>query len=437
MKRNLRQVAFAIFLVVAALAATVESEELTRIGCLEKVLANNPLLAEARFGIKAGEASIAGARGKGYPKLALDLAYTRRQDAMPFIPAQSTTIPAHFSNEFASWTGLLSIPIYQGGQLSANIALAEVRRDVAGLALAQTRNDLIANTVNTFNKVLQLQQLRHALRASVGALAEQAENARLLLGLGRIAKIDLLKVDVQLANEQQRLFSLEEALATTVATLHFLMGEPASGSEPVVLPAPSTADMAAAVTGPGGESAWSNRPEYQVAGNAAEEARLSHKIAHGKFLPSVTVVSGYTDQDGDDPWHHEGNWFVGLQVSMPLVDLPLHADLTREKVLQDKAAAHLKAIENLLRLEAVNAAASLRESAGRVETAKRAIEPAHESFRIEKEKYSTGAGAMSELLLAQAADMTAEVNLSQARFDHDAALVAWRKAMGLLEEYLQ
>lgn len=44
---------------------------------------------------------------------------------------------------------------------------------------------------------------------------------------------------------------------------------------------------------------------------------------------------------------------------------------------------------------------------------------------------------MSDLLLAQAADMTAEANLSQARFDQAAALVAWRRATGMLEEYLK
>ncbi len=430
--------AFAIFWTILALVSTVKADGLTLKSCLEKALANNPLVAEAGHGVKAGEAAIAGSRGKQLPRLAVDLAYSRRQDPVPYIPAQSSTIPAHFSNEFASWTGLLTLPIYQGGQLSAGVALAEVRRDVAELALAQSKNDLIANTVNTFNKLLQLQQLQNASRASITALNEQTDNARLLLNLGRMAKIDLLKVNVQLANEQQRLLTLDEAIATTGATLRYLMGDAIADTEPLLpRPAPVADITAAAVAGPGGERPWSNRPEYLAALKAVEEAELTRKIAHGKVLPSVNAVSGYIDQYGEDPWHNESNWFFGLQASMPLFDRSLYADLTREKFLRDKAAAHLKAVENLLRLEAGNAAASLRESGGRMETARRVIEQAHESFRIEQEKFTTGAGAAGDLLLAQAADMTAEANLSQARFDYDAAMVAWRKATGMLTEYLK
>ena len=438
MKRNVLPMAFAIFWTILALVSTVKADGLTLKSCLEKALANNPLVAEAGHGVKAGEAAIAGSRGKQLPRLALDLTYTRRQDPVPYIPAQSSTVPAHFGNEFASWTGLLTLPIYQGGQLSAGVALAEVRRDFADLALAQTKNDLIANTVNTFNKLLQLQQLRNASRASITALVEQTDNAQLLLSLGRMAKVDLLKVNVQLANEQQRLLTLDEAIATTGATLHFLMGDAVADNEALLLWPPPVADTTtAAVAGPGQERSWSNRPEYQAAVKAVEEAGLSRKIAHGKVLPAVNAISGYTDQYGEDPWHNEGNWFFGLQVSMPLFDRSLNADLEREKILQDKAAAHLKAVENLLRLEVGNAAASLRESGGRVETAQRVIEQAHESFRIEQEKFTAGAGVTSDLLLAQAADMTAEANLSQARFDYDAAMVAWRKATGMLTEYLK
>jgi outer membrane protein TolC len=44
---------------------------------------------------------------------------------------------------------------------------------------------------------------------------------------------------------------------------------------------------------------------------------------------------------------------------------------------------------------------------------------------------------MTDLLLAQAADITAEANLAQALFDYNAALVAYRTATGTLEEYVR
>ena len=62
-----------------------------------------------------------------------------------------------------------------------------MRRDIQVLASRQTKNDLIANTVNAYNKILQLQELRKASEAQVKALEEQAKNTRLLLDVGRVA----------------------------------------------------------------------------------------------------------------------------------------------------------------------------------------------------------------------------------------------------------
>jgi len=90
--------------------------------------------------------------------------------------------------------------------MAANVRLSTVRRDLQQFSLSQTRNELIAKTVNTYHKLLQLQQLRAVSSATVTALETQMKNARLLFDVGRIARIDLLKVEVQLANELQRLF---------------------------------------------------------------------------------------------------------------------------------------------------------------------------------------------------------------------------------------
>ena len=108
----------------------------------------------------------------------------------------------------------------------------EIQEHAAGL----TRNDLIADTVNTYNKILQLTAFRESERASVAALEEQEQNVRLLVNVGRAATVDLLKVEVQLANERQRLLTLEESLSTLEATLRFLMGEEVGESRSPAFP---------------------------------------------------------------------------------------------------------------------------------------------------------------------------------------------------------
>jgi outer membrane protein TolC len=333
---------------------------------------------------------------------------------------------------------LMTLPLYQGGQIVNNVQLSKVRRDLQQLSLAQSRNELIANTVNSYNKLLQLQNLKTASDATLKALDTQLTNSRLLFDVGRIARVDLLKVEVQLANEQQRALSFDEAIATTGATLRFLMGDnPSSGGGPLRLADRLNMPKEATAAEIGAIKPWSGRPEYQAAILGVKESELSRSITFGKFLPTVNATAGYIDQFGFTPSHSETNWYFGLQATVPLFERSLYADNRRDTILQEKSAARQMLVEQQLRLDLTVADASLRESANRIITARQAIEQAHESFRIEQEKYGAGAGTMSDMLLAQSADMTAEANLSQAIFDYNAAQVAWRKANGTLEEYLK
>lgn len=433
-----RRVAFACALGLVSLPVPVLGQALTLRQVLTRVVTHNPQLAEAKLGLDASDRSVLSAWGKRLPRLSTDAAFTRREDPLPYIPATSPTTPAHFSDEFAAWSGVLTLPLYQGGQLAANVALARVRRDIQGFIVTQTRNELLANTVNAYNKLLQLLRLRDAIRASTAALEEQVKNARLLYAVERIARVDLLKVEVQLANEQQRLLALDEGVSTASATLTYLMGDDPSAGTPLIALADSLAMPDSSLVFVAGEKRdWTRRPEYRTASSGIRVAQLNQRSALGKLLPSLSGIGGYTRQFGYRPVYADGNWFFGFQASLPLLDGSLFADLSREQVLQRQAKERLRAVDNQLGLELTNALTSLRESAHRVTTARHVIEQARESFRIEQLKYDSGAGTVSDLLLAQAAWATAEANLSQALFDYNAALVSYHKATGTMEEYIK
>ncbi len=425
--------AFILFLA----ATSAQAETLSLKDALARAVANNPLLTEGRLGVASSEQSVVSAFGKHYPRFSLDANLTERQDPFPFIPAQSAKTGPHFSDSFALYAIQMSVPIYQGGQITNGVALAEVRKQLQEQSLYFTRNEIIANLVNTYNKLLQFQKLKDASQSSVAALEEQVKNSKLALELGRIARVDLLKVDVQLANERQRLLSLEESIITLAATLQYLMGELPDGN---VLPtltsalavAPLDGDFAKAL-----ESAKGQRPEYLSALAGVKEAEFSRRVTLGRFLPTVSAVAGYLDQFGFNPWYKEANWFTGINLSIPLFDKPLLADLSRDRIQIERGQARLSAVENLVRLDIGTAITSLRESKKRIEAAEAVLTQARESFRIEREKYNSGAGAMVDLLLAQSAEVNAVANYTQSLYDYNAAVVAYHRATGTLEEYLR
>jgi len=245
-------------------------------------------------------------------------------------------------------------------------------------------------------------------------------------------------VEVQLANERQRLLTLNEGLRTLGSTLRYLMGGPSGGDESI--PTLSGALGLPSVEGDfatGLASAQTHRPEYLAAVKGVEETELSRRVAIGKLLPTLNAYGGYLDQYGFNPGYKEANWFTGLMLTIPLFDRSLYADVARERIQGEKAAQHLRVVENQIRLDIWTALASLVESRNRVTAAEAAVVQAEEAFRIEQQKYAIGAGVMVDMLLAQAAAVTAVANQTQAFFDYNAAVVAYRKATGTLEDYLQ
>ena len=407
--------------------------------CLTIALTNNPLMREAQSGVEAAGKGVQSAEGKHYPRISLDATAAVREDPVPYIPAQSPTIGPHFSDSYALWGPVLTIPLYQGGQISRNVELAKLRQRIQEDALSLTRNDLIANTVNTYNKILQIRKLREASVASVNAMDEQRKNVQQLYDVKRAARVDLLKVEVQLANEKQRLLTLDESLATLAASLRSLMGEAVEGAvAPLELSGLLSQEAVPAVRFEEGLSlAHEQRPEYLIAVKGKDEAQLNMKNAAGKLQPSVNAFAAYTDQAGFDPSYDQTDWSVGLSISLPLFDKSLYGDVAKERVLQRKAGEHLQVIEHQIRLEIQIALSSLTDSKARIATSERVVEQADEAFRIEQQRYNTGAGAMADLLLAQAADVTAAANYAQALFDYNAAWVAYRRATGSMEEYLK
>ena len=413
-----------------------QAETLSLKACVQRILAHNPLLDEARKNVAAAADGIVSAEGRHYPKVTLDANITQRQDSLPYVPAQSAKIGPHFSDNFASYTLQVTVPIYQGGQTSNGVKLSKVREAIQQDAFIMTRNELIANTVNTYYKIQQLQILKASAQRSVEALNEQIKNARLMLEIGRIARVDLLKVEVQKANEEQRLLAYQEALNNASNALRYLMGETLQPtSEPLTL-SDQLKERSIDTNFTAGLKMAFSKSKYQFYRRAVEESDLSSKTVIGKLLPTVNAFGGYLDQFGFNPSYKEANWFVGLNLSMPLFDKSLYADVSRERILREKSARKLQAVENQIRFEMRNATSSLTESRNRIRAAEHVLEQARESFRIEQQKYTLGSGAMAELLLAQAAEATAEANYSQALYDYNAAIVDWQKATSNLEEYL-
>lgn len=419
-----------------ALPWAAHAEPLSLKTAVARAVANNPNLAEARAAVAVAEQGVASAVGKHYPRLNLEASITQRQDPVPFIPAQSGKIGPHFSDGYASLGPVLTIPLYQGGQVQNGVRLAELRQRIQQDGAIITRNELIANTVTIYNKILQLKGLVTASQQAVEALEQQRKNAKLLFELGRIARVDLLKVEVQKTNEEQRLLALQEGLNNGSSTLRALMGEAVDPSSGQLTLTDRLADTDFTADFEAGLAMAKSKPKYKIFAKAVEDADLNRSVAWGKLLPTMNAVAGYQKLYGFNPGYNDGVWYVGGALTVPIFDRSNYADITRGRLQKERTELKLKAVENQIRLDLRVAQASLTESKKRIAATAQAVEQSRESFRIEQEKYGQGAGTMADLLLAQAAQSQAEANQTQALFDYNTAMLDWYKASANMEVYL-
>ena len=192
--------------------------------CLNMALKQSPLIRSSGLDVKAAQESLRASKGALFPRIDLNGLYMKENQPVPYVPAQSITIPPQFSDEFYSWGLYLRLPLYEGGRLVKQVEISKMETEIQSSREKFTLQDVIANVTNTFNKILQLKQLRGAQEKSVEALEEQTKNTELLVKTGRTAKVELLRIDVQLASEKQNLIRTVEAMSRTRDTLAFFMG---------------------------------------------------------------------------------------------------------------------------------------------------------------------------------------------------------------------
>ncbi|MGC8736007.1 MAG: TolC family protein [Dissulfurimicrobium sp.] len=431
MKASIRAFMLICCVLIPAGVFAAEAQTLTLKECLKTALEQSPLIKGAGFDVEASKEAVKGAKGQMFPKIDFNASYLKENQDVPYIPAQSTTIPAKFSNEVYSWGAFLRVPIYEGGRLVGQLKASELEQAVQSARKDFTTQDLIANVTNTFNKLLELKELRKAYIKSVRALEEQKKDAGLLLKIGRVAKVDLLRIEVQLASERQNLVRAEESIARTKNALAFFLGVDVGQIK----------DVEGRLTA--GEHAETKdidvdvfvraRPDVVAALKRAEEARIGVNIASGKRYPSVALVGDYGNRAGVGFNQREEIWEVGFVASVNIFDAGvISSGINSQKAHYEKAKEELRRVMLQARREIADAVSLIRDAEARLDLARKAVAQSEESLRIETLKYKTGAGAITDVLLSEAAMSLSNANYYQALYDYNSAVTEFKRATGTI-----
>jgi len=401
-------------------------------------LSNSPKVRESQAAVRGAISGKRAARAGLFPQVNGYARYDRLSDPVSVVPIQGFHSPPPLFSRDQYQAGLsFSMPLYEGGRLRGGVRMASTDEGIARTGLAYSRETLVAAVTDTFNSILYLKSLLGAKMKTLSAIEDARNEAALRLKVGKIAPLDLMEIDTQVASERLDLVRTRETLKRTMQQLCLLLGwPPATGIEVkgrLENGSRGGLDLVHSLTGPGGPVRvkafiW-KRPDILRAKKAVEKAEESLKIAKGLKLPSVALVGDYGRHAGSGLDGEEGRWSAGIHVSLSIFNGGLiSAKIARARARRDAAEEALKGLVLKAESEVYSSLSSLREAGARIVLAGKARMTAAEAYKIEALRYREGAATVTDLLKAQAAWWVAKAQYRRAMFDRQKAMTALRLA---------
>lgn len=323
-----------------------------------------------------------------------------------------------------------SIPIYTGGKLSGTIDQAKASYNYSVIGLQKAYNDMRQTVTDGYYGMLQADNLQNLSRESVNRLEEHLKNVQAQYEVGVVAKVDVLRSEVELADAQQNLIKAENAYQIAEASLNRVIGLPMDTTlklQDSLQYTPYDNDLQYCL-----DYAAQNRPELAQARENVNAAKGALKVARSGHMPQISASASQNWKDTNWPGDENGNWAVGVGVSLNIFDTGVtmskihgaEADLA-------KAEENYRDTEDAVMLDVRSTYLDLREAEKRIATTKVAVDKAEEDFHIAQVRYMAGVGTNTDVLDAQVALTDAKNNYIQSLYDYNTSKTALESAIGV------
>ena len=322
-----------------------------------------------------------------------------------------------------------SMPIYTGGRLSGTVKAAKAGFKYALEGEQKAYNDMRATVTSGYYGLLQAGNMQELGRESVHRLEEHLKDVRAQYDVGVVAKVDVLRSEVELANAQQNLIKAENAYQLAEANLNRIVGLPLHTQlalEETLKYVPYAETMEACL-----DYASNNRPELEQARQGIEAARGSLLVARSGYQPQIGVSA--TKSWENDEWFADenGKWGVGVGVSMNIFDSGVTmSKIHGAKANLAKAEAVYRDTTDAVMLHVRQSYLNLREAEKRIQTTQVAVAKAEEDFHIAQVRYMAGVGTNTDVLDAEVALTNAKTNYSQSLYDYNISKTDLQNAIG-------
>ncbi len=335
----------------------------------------------------------------------------------------------------------LTQPLFTGGKLTALYRQAK-----EGLAAAEenyrgTEIDLIFKVKEAFYNVLKTERISEVGRKAVEQIKAHLKVVENFYKAGMVPKVDLLKIEVELAEAKQNLVEAENGEELAKISFNNLLNRDLStpvelvdisSYTPTYLPLQGGGDRWGGLEDSIAK-AFSLRPELRAQEINLKIAKEDLKIAKSEYYPTISLITNYDHTKGSeipiDKWQNSWNIAIAFELDI------WNWGRTKEKVKQAKSVINqsqdsLFLLKKGIELEIRNTFLNLQSAEKKISVTEKAVAQSKENLRMTELRFKEGMATSTDVLDATTLWSQAETNYYRALYDCYLTEAVLKRAMG-------
>lgn len=373
------------------------------------------------------------------PRLSAEYRYTHSKSSQHSRPPSLFSFPSE--SDANGYTLSASQTLLDLGVIF-NIVAAKRSSGAAAAEVTAAEQQAALLVRSQYYTLIESIKLEEVAREDLRLANEELRRTQSLFDVGSVARTDVLKSNVRVAEAQSTLIAAENRILIDRALLNQALALPPDAELQVVEslePRAEAADSVGAYA-----EALDYRPDLRAARLRESAAAAEQKVALAGKFPSLghswnrsfrrsraDEITAFTNEGmtiTEFTRSTTGSWSYSIGVNWTILDgLVTESNMQRAKYNRLLAHNQLLELENGVLVETRQALVAIRNADAQVRVAREARTSAEEDLKLSQERYSVGLGTILELIDAQ-------VNVSRARTGEVQAMAALKRAEAQLDK---
>jgi TolC family type I secretion outer membrane protein len=410
-----------------------KTERWSLMDCLDLALERNPIIKSAKEKVLEARLQKWEAYSSIFPKISTDLNYTHQEGTPASLSSLEGMIPKDMKLEDIipedNYTFSLSIqqPIFDQGKYFILRPQVNLGIEISELNLETSKQNILFGVISAYLTTLKADEMLIIAKESKERLAEHLRVTKRRFEVGQVAKNDVLRAEMELANAESELIHAEKGLALSYEILQkilFIENESFT-IMPFSYPQQDQRSLEELT-----ELAYEKRPDYLQVVKTKKLTEMGISLAKRDFFPMINLFCEY-ERSEDKFFPGNGTTTVGGSISLPIFEGGIRmVRLKRARhdyYISEYQEADMK---RQIKVDVFQAFLHLEDLLSTLKAIGKQIEHAQENMRIVKLRYQEGEATNLDVLDANLLLVRAQTDLTTLNYDIIEARFAIDKAIG-------